>query len=140
MTSLTEEAGGLRTDSRGRVWVSAERRQALLEEFDQSGLSGAAFARLAGVHYQTFMNWLAARRKRAAAAAPHNGSPEPADAQNLRRAPVAFLEASLPELRSNAALSVELPGGARIEIHSPHQLALAAELLRIVSQPRPRPC
>jgi hypothetical protein len=87
------------------------------------------------------MNWLAARRKRVAAcAAPCAGAPDPAGIEHSLRAPVAFLEASLPELRSGAALTAELPGGARIEIHSPHQLALAAELLRLVSQSRPRPC
>ncbi|MEI9997696.1 MAG: hypothetical protein WDO13_00230 [Verrucomicrobiota bacterium] len=39
----------LMKDTRGRVVVTAERRAALLEEFDRSGISGIQFAKLAGV-------------------------------------------------------------------------------------------
>ena len=56
MTSLIGEAEVLKTDSRGRVRVPAERREALLDEFEKSGMSGAKFARLAGIHYATFAN------------------------------------------------------------------------------------
>ena len=43
----------LRKDTRGRVVVKAERRAALLEEFDRSGISGIQFAKMAGVKYTT---------------------------------------------------------------------------------------
>ena len=56
MTSLIGEAEVLKTDTRGRVRVPAERREALLDEFEKSGMSGAKFARLAGIHYATFAN------------------------------------------------------------------------------------
>jgi hypothetical protein len=39
-------------DSKGRVRVSPERREQLLDEFEKSGLSGAQFARAVGVKYQ----------------------------------------------------------------------------------------
>jgi len=48
MTSLIGEVEVLKTDTRGRVRVPAERREALLDEFEKSGMSGAKFARLAG--------------------------------------------------------------------------------------------
>jgi len=48
MTSLIGEAEVLKTDTRGRVRVPVERREALLDEFEKSGMSGAKFARLAG--------------------------------------------------------------------------------------------
>ena len=53
----------LRKDSIGRVVVTRERRSALLEEFDRSGMSGAQFAKWAGIKYQTFAYWVQQRRK-----------------------------------------------------------------------------
>ncbi len=63
MTSMTDELGVLKTDARGRVRVPLERREALMDEFEKSGLSGAAFARLVGIKYATFANWTEQRRK-----------------------------------------------------------------------------
>jgi hypothetical protein len=53
----------LRTGSRQRVWVSRERREAILEEFDKSGASAMRFAAYAGIKYPTFANWVAQRRR-----------------------------------------------------------------------------
>ncbi len=53
----------LKTDAAGRIQMPPERREALLDEFERSGLSGAKFAKLAGVKYQTFAAWAARRRK-----------------------------------------------------------------------------
>src|ERR1700743_2283173 len=64
MTSTTLASEVCKQDSRGRVRVSRERREELLAEFGRSGLSGAAFARLAGVKYATLANWVQQRRKR----------------------------------------------------------------------------
>jgi hypothetical protein len=46
MTSAAEDPGGqiLSQDARGRVLLSHERRQSLLEEYDRSGMSGMKFA------------------------------------------------------------------------------------------------
>ena len=45
MTFAAEEAGQiLSQDARGRVLVSRERRESLLEEYDRSGMSGVEFA------------------------------------------------------------------------------------------------
>jgi len=63
MTSIVGEAEVLKIDERGRVRVPVERREALLDEFEKSGMSGAKFARLAGIKYATFANWTLARRK-----------------------------------------------------------------------------
>lgn len=45
MTKTENGSEILPTDSRGRVCVSRERREQLLNEFDQSGLSGAQLLR-----------------------------------------------------------------------------------------------
>jgi hypothetical protein len=41
----------------------AEKREALLAEFDRSGMTAAQFARFSGVRYPTLMTWLQKRRK-----------------------------------------------------------------------------
>lgn len=63
-TSVLEGEELMRRDKRGRVWTKPERREALLDEFGKSGLSGAEFARLSGVKYSTLQNWLQQRRSR----------------------------------------------------------------------------
>ena len=61
MTDTTQAVGEIiKTD--GRMRVPTERRQNLLAEYEQSGLSAKKFAQLAGLKYQTFANWLQKRR------------------------------------------------------------------------------
>ena len=54
MTSLTLEDQVLKTDTLGRVKTPVERREALLNEFEGSGMSGVKFAEYIGIKYQTF--------------------------------------------------------------------------------------
>jgi transposase-like protein len=58
MTFLSAQGEVFKQDSRGRVRVPRERREALLEEFERSGASGVKFARLVGIKYQTFASWV----------------------------------------------------------------------------------
>ena len=63
MTFAAEEAGQiLSQDAQGRVLVSRERRESLLEEYDRSGMSGVKFAQYVGIKYSTFAYWLQSRR------------------------------------------------------------------------------
>lgn len=134
MTTTSQEETVLRTDTRGRVRVPAERREALLEEFDRSGISAMKFARLAGVKYPTFINWLTKRRS--AKVPGQQVAQENADAGARR--PVRLFEAvAEPERRfalSGAGLTIEFSGGARVAVESPAQLAMAAELLALTAQ------
>jgi hypothetical protein len=43
-----------------------ERREALLDEFERSGMTGQVFAQWAGVNYTTFANWRQKRRRKEA--------------------------------------------------------------------------
>ena len=52
----------LKRDAMGRVHYSREQREALLDEFERSGLKGAAVVRTAGISYPTFANWIQLRR------------------------------------------------------------------------------
>ena len=90
-------------------------------------MSGAKFARLAGVHYATFANWTQKRKKLRGSGAAAAG-------------PVRLLEAMVEGDRTGYGMAtaegllVELPGGGRIHIHSPLQLRLAAELLSMMAR------
>jgi len=122
MTSTTKSTEILKTDGRGRVRVPRERQEALLDEYERSGLSGAKFAAFCGVKYPSFAGWVQRRKKKrveGAATAGNGGA-------------VQWLEAVVGGNAPVAALTLHLPGGARMEITHRTQLPLAAELLRVL--------
>ena len=114
----------LPTDTGGRVRVSRERREELLDEFEQSGMTGAQFARTIGLKYQTFAFWRQQRQKRK----PALTHPAP-----QKTATVEWLETVIDKASASApgaALVVRLPSGAAIELANASQAAMAAALLR----------
>jgi hypothetical protein len=132
MSSMNCDENLLQVDERGHVRVSKERREGLLAEFERSGMSGAKFARLAGIKYPTFMYWLKQRRERCGSQS-EVGLSEPGG--------VSFVEALIDGScrgPSTEGLMIELAGGARLRVESPIQLRLAAELLRMLGQAEPR--
>lgn len=52
----------LKKDALVRMKHPAAQRTTMINEFERSGLSGAAFARSVGVDYQTFASWVQKRR------------------------------------------------------------------------------
>jgi len=144
MTSTQDESNALRTDTRGRVRTPIERREELLDEFERSGISAMAFAKMAGVNYATFANWRQKRRKRGgrgAGLAQNAGQDRPtAEANGPMRLFEAFVEAGSSAGGRSAGLTVELPAGARLVVESPVQLRLAAELLVLLEQNTRRSC
>ena len=66
MTSTESGAQIQKTDTKGRVRTTHERRAELLAEYDKSGLSAMRFAQVTGLNYQTFIGWVQDRRKRQA--------------------------------------------------------------------------
>jgi hypothetical protein len=121
----------LRVDCFGRVTTTRERREALLAEFDRSGMSGQRFAKWAGIKYPTWASWVQRRRKEAAQ------TPLP-QARSKRKGQVRWLEAVVekkgPVAESapsgTAGIIVQGPGGLRIEITDAKQVGLAVLLLR----------
>lgn len=118
MTSMTQEAEiegeVLRQDSKGRVRTPVERREALLSEYERSGMSAAAFSRQIGVNYQTFFNWV--RKKRLE-------SEEDCRATQAggQGAEVSWLEARVDGIPGvgagpDNALVVEFPAGVRMMV------------------------
>lgn len=107
----------------GRVRTPRGRREALLDEFERSGLGGTAFARLAGVNYQTFAGWMQKRRRERGQVArlPAGGHVRLVEAVVGRPAHTAA---------QTGALRVELPGGAIVPVADETQVRLAAQLLK----------
>jgi hypothetical protein len=65
MTFTAEEPGEiLSRDAQGRVLISRERRELLLEQYDRSGMSGVKFAEYIGIKYSTLAYWLQSRRRK----------------------------------------------------------------------------
>jgi len=120
----------LKQDARGRVWTPPERREAVLDEFERSGLPAAQFAAHVGVKYPTFASWMQKRRK-----ARSEGS-----ALQKQRAAVPELASWVEATVENEAedrtrtVVVHLPGGARLELNHGGQVLLAAQLLRAWSE------
>jgi hypothetical protein len=142
MTSTIAKAEILKQDGRGRVRVPARRREALLDEFEKSGASGAKFARLAGIKYTTFAGWVLKRRKlgrRVVKTKP--ASPAGLDDAVVSAGPVRLFEALVEsgssggrDLVNARGLLIELPGGSRLVVESPVQLQMAAELVALIAQ------
>ena len=116
----------LPTDSKGRVRASRERREQLLDEFENSGLSGAQFARTVGLKYQTFAFWRQQRQK---------GKPVVAKPSvSSKAAAVEWLETVIDKAHASATpgstLLVRLPSGAAVELADVSQVPVAAAFLR----------
>ncbi len=120
----------LKQDAAGRVWTPPERREAVLDEFEKSGLPAAQFAAHVGVKYPTFATWVQKRRK----------AREGANASDCQTPMVprleAWVEATVKGVvdDSEGALVVHLPGGVRVEVSTAAQAKLAACLLRALGE------
>lgn len=119
----------LKRDARGRVRTTAAQRAELLAEYERSGLSGPAFARVTGINYQTFAWWRQEQRKAHSALMPATQPVSPAS--------IRLVEATLPIAPPlavvGAAVNVVLPGGGCVEISHVGQVALVAELLKALA-------
>jgi hypothetical protein len=130
----------LKVDRRGRVRVPRGRREMLLDEFEQCGVSARQFAERIGVRYQTFATWKQKRDRQRQAERDSGGL----EAIKLPPRPPAgglqWVEAVVErgdddrqgKQTGNAVLAVSLPGGALMKIGNAGQVVLAAELLRML--------
>ena len=119
----------LKSDSKGRVRMPEPQREALLDEYERSGLSAARFAAMVGVKYQTLITWNKKRRdQRAPGIAPKTVSAERAPALVARFVEVVPDRAAEPAPLA-PALTLMLPGQATLQITHGSQTALAAQLL-----------
>ena len=132
----------LRREGLGRVKTPRDRREALLDEFEKSGLQGAEFAQMAGIKYQTFASWVQSRRH-------ERGEYRRRSKKRQEATPLCLVEAAAPPLEKAGhdhakpaveanLLQVQLPGGAFALVASEHQANLLAGLLRSLQTPEAR--
>ena len=126
------EAVVLKADTLGRVKLTAVQRERVLDEFERSGLSGAKFAQLAGIKYQTFATWAQRRRRQREA--------EAGQVPSTPAGPVKWLEAVIGEVPNSVsqtghAVVLRWPGGASVELQHSGQISMAAALVRALAQP-----
>src|SRR5580698_1538008 len=96
MTSTVPADQIVKVDRIGRIKTPRERREALLVEFDRSGMSGQQCAKWAGSKYGTFIPWVQKRRRKAVVAS-SGDKPAPAGANDEVRWVAAVTEKATVE-------------------------------------------
>ena len=140
MTSTMGQDQIVKVDRIGRIKTPRERREALLAEFDQSGMSGQQFAKWAGIKYGTFITWVQKRRRKGV---PGNADDKPVPTG--AKSEVLWVEAVMEKAtakKSDANLNatvmiVQGPGGVRLELSEERHVLWAAKLLRHLEVPGP---
>ena len=140
--TMTEETKLIKTDSLGRVRVPKEHREAMLDAFEASAMSGAEFARKHGVPVMTFASWIQKRRrargdyddaeKRKELRMSVGKKPEKKD----QASPMNLIEVAmtpLPRPQASAGLEVVLANGAKVRVSDESQVPLLKVLLRELS-------
>ena len=126
--------GIIKIDTRGRMRTTRERREALLAEFDRSGMSGQKFAAWAGIKYPTWASWVQQRRKARGKVPPAEKETEPGEEEANK---IRWLEAVVSTSTAKASVKLKTgglivhgPSGVRLELSDERQIKLAAQLLR----------
>jgi hypothetical protein len=106
----------------------------LLKEFDKSAMSGAQFAKWAGVKYSTFAYWVQQRRKEqrrteGGGSTKSWGEPGP-DVRWLEAVVAGEEKPPAGEQTATSSLVMHGPGGVWWKIESEDQARLAATVLR----------
>ena len=99
--------------------MPADRREAILDAFEQSGMSGSAFAKHIGVKYPTFATWVQKRRG-------NRGEYTQKKLSGSVPAEITFVEAQVekpPEPASKTELEVQTAEGVKLIIRSPCHFA-----------------
>ena len=130
----------LKTDVLGRTRMCRAQREAILDTFEASGMSGQAFALQHGIKIQTFASWIQKRRhargdyqKESVCQKLRMRNKANPAIQPPHTTPALFnlIEVDLPkEPTTSTALEVLLPGGAIVRISHESQISLLQQLLR----------
>jgi hypothetical protein len=130
----------VKMDRIGRVKTPRERREALLAEFDRSGMSGQQFAKWAGIKYGTFITWVQKRRRKAVPSQADDKLVPSATKSEVRWVEAVMENATAKKSTANPNTTVMLvqgPGGVRLELSEERHVLWAAKLLRHLDVPGP---
>jgi hypothetical protein len=117
----------LKVDRKGRVWTPPERREAILDEYEHSGMPASKFAGHIGVKYTTFVSWVQKRKKQ-------RGGGEGGATRSNPPAALPWVEAVVESSVGAATkpLVMHLRDEVRLEVTDAGQVALVAELLHLL--------
>lgn len=122
MTTTRSSNGHPTAGSRERFEIDSRQREALLDEFERSGVTAKAFARQHGIKYSTFTSWVRKRQRR------RDGQ---GASQSISLAEVVVEGRPQPAWDPSSPLRIHLPGGAWVEFDGQEaQSRLLAQLLR----------
>jgi transposase-like protein len=128
MTDTTTTAEILVQDTLGRVRTPREKREQTLDEYERSGMSGAAFAALVGVKYSTLSSWIQQRRKGRASAS--------LAASSTVHWVEAVAERAAVPAATTGALRVQIGAVVWLEVNSAEQASWAGQMLRAMGVER----
>lgn len=139
----------LKTDVLGRLTISPAHREAILDAFEASSMSGQAFALQHGIKIQTFANWMQKRRrargdykneaicrKLRMRKDPPSNSPRPKKSPSLlpsMNPSMNLIEVDLKKETPSASeqpLEVVLPSGTIVRVSHESQLTLLQTLIQ----------
>ena len=129
MTDTTTTGEILVQDTLGRVRTPREKREQILDEYERSGMSGAAFAALVGVKYSTLAWWIQRRRKNGGAA-------------SLATAATVHWVEAVPEREvvtappTSGTLRVQIGAAVWLEVSNVEQASWAGQMLRAMGVER----
>jgi DNA-binding transcriptional regulator YiaG len=132
MTFSSEEPAEIfKRDTMGRVRVSRARREALLDEYERSGISGVQFANYVGIKYSTLANWIQKRQRRGRFnQSLVKGSEGVKESTKANSSWVeAVIEKSSGQGAQEGALRIYFAAGAYCQIGNAREAGLAAELI-----------
>jgi len=112
----------IKTDRLGRIQIKPQHREALLDKFEQSGMSGQQFAKLHGIKYPTFASWNQKRRRS------RGTYPEVADAHDHQLVNSLTEVVSLGSHMSNE-VKLQLGGKVELSLTSEEQIPLVSKLI-----------
>lgn len=139
MTSTTGLDQIVKVDRIGRIKTPRERREALLAEFDRSGMSGQQFAKWAGIKYGTFITWVQKRRRKAVMASTADNPARAETKDEVRWVEAVMEKATInkPGTTTAGAMIVHGTSGVRLELSEERHVLWAAKLLRHLEVPGP---
>jgi len=127
----------VKVDRIGRIKTPRERREALLAEFDRSGMSGQQFAKWAGIKYGTFITWVQKRRRKSVVAATGDNAEGKEEVRWVEAVMEKATTAKPASSPATGALIVHGANGLRLELSEEHHVLWAAKLLRHLEVPGP---
>lgn len=113
----------IKTDRLGRIRIKPEHREALLDKFEQSGMSGQQFAKQYGVKYTTFAHWCQKRRRNKAS---HLEGINIDDHQIVN----SLTEVVARGRQPSAAIKLTLGHNVELSLSSEGQIPLVAKLIK----------